>query len=180
MNKTNIRRGFTLIELLVVVLIIGILAAMAVPQYQVAVEKTRLSEAFILISSLEKAIDTWQLANGTRTEDIAFLGDNANGSGQLDIDIEDGLDCSIREGEACGNQHFVYDAGCAHDGSCWLYVYRTLDDNVAYMLNILKDTANSSWRHDECDYDTNVSPIGGKICNWLENTQDFYACKDCL
>ena len=49
--------GFTLIEVLVVVLIIGILAAVALPQYQKAVEKTRLTEAIQNISALERATE---------------------------------------------------------------------------------------------------------------------------
>ncbi len=53
-NGGDTPRGFTLIELLVVVLIIGILAAVAVPQYQKAVEKARWAGLMQMMNSLEK------------------------------------------------------------------------------------------------------------------------------
>ncbi|WP_428897923.1 prepilin-type N-terminal cleavage/methylation domain-containing protein [Parelusimicrobium proximum] len=49
------KKGFTLIELLVVVLIIAILAAVALPQYTNAVEKSRATEALVIVKALRDA-----------------------------------------------------------------------------------------------------------------------------
>lgn len=61
MNK----KAFTLIELLVVVLIIGILAAVALPQYQKAVEKSKAIEGLTILKSVYSAVNAYYLANGT-------------------------------------------------------------------------------------------------------------------
>ncbi len=75
------KKAFTLIELLVVVLIIGILAAVALPQYQKAVEKSRMTEGIMAAETIAKANDMYKMANGNYTRnindlDIEFPGEN--------------------------------------------------------------------------------------------------------
>jgi len=69
----NTKKGFTLIELLVVVLIIGILASIAIPQYFKVVEKARVAEAMSVISSIKSAQERYMARGGTYTGDFTKL-----------------------------------------------------------------------------------------------------------
>ncbi len=72
-RRRKMKKGFTLIELLVVVLIIGILSAVALPQYQKSVEKARASEAAINLRALDDAMQLYVLERGEPTLNLEDL-----------------------------------------------------------------------------------------------------------
>ena len=84
-------KAFTLIELLVVVLIIGILAAVAVPQYQKSVTKARIIQELAVFDAYKKAINVWLLENDWPLETTYFTGNQTGDCASLplaSLDIE--------------------------------------------------------------------------------------------
>ena len=90
-------QGFTLIELLVVVLIIGILSAVALPQYQTAVERSRATEALTQMAAVSDALQRYHSQHETFPADNAF--------NKLDVEIP--IVSSSNEGNTYGGKNFT-------------------------------------------------------------------------
>ena len=114
MNK----KAFTLLELLVVVLIIGILAAIALPQYQMAVGKAKFATLKNITKSLQESAQRYYLANNAYPKVMAGLDINVNvkkeetTSWSLELTTSDDIVCDIwtalNAGQyvACGRKIF--------------------------------------------------------------------------
>ena len=113
MNK----KGFTLIELLVVVLIIGILSAVALPQYQKTVLKSRAAEAWTNLSALRKAVEVYCLENPNSSDYLTDMD-------SLSIKVEDSANFSYTLDHYCSTI-----PGRGVDG-----VYATYKKSPSFML----------------------------------------------
>lgn len=152
----NIRaQGFTLIELLVVVLIIGILAAVALPQYQKAVARSRIGALLPVMKTIVEAEENYFLANGTYTINPA----------NLDIDMPTA--CTKKDNRVdswnCFNNIQLFFADVPR--SIYLHYYESANKRVATIsfnyANYTTPRAPIS-----CEVNNNY-PLGKYICDTL-------------
>ena len=154
MNKRN---GFTLIELLVVVLIIGILSAIALPQYKNAVEKAKATQALQDGAALQKAINIYISENG-------FPSTTQRNEPLLEALV---LDFNLNDCEelSCHGKNFYYDVSCSAT-SCSINIFRdvyTDVENTDYQFEWRMDK-NGKWSF-ECQY---AQDYGKPICTMAE------------
>ena len=132
----TISAGFTLIELLVVVLIIGILAAVAVPQYQLAVDKSKFASNMPLLDATRTAQEAYYLANGQYATEFDQLDMQIPKSFTIKLPESMGGDC-WKNGTSviCTNQCYSYLAPWGTQAAIYFRTYAHSSSNTKLCAN---------------------------------------------
>ncbi len=163
------KKAFTLIELLVVVLIIGILSAIALPKYLIAVERARATEALILLKNLKDARMVYMLTN----PDIANPALD-----ELDVEIP-GTDvaCIATTTAHPFHQTKYFQIGLLNSGNP--HAFRVSDGQLLYTLAYY-NTLNAYFCHVENGADTkyisvckSLGGVASSECNGIDQGTCF-------
>ncbi len=152
-------KGFTLLELLVVVLIIGILAAIALPQYKKVTERAKMSEAVTVVKAIAAAQQRYYLLHGN------YL--LCNNLADLDVDLG-GSDCTYSSSCVCKETtNFKYMSNNTYDTMIAL-AHRT--PTYKYYIAIRQNDPNKII----CSYtgrgDYHPNKIQKELCDKLNET----------
>ena len=112
------KKGFTLIEMLVVVLIIGILAGIALPQYQSAVRKARVVEAKLALRAIGDAAYRWYLQNDNGFDSLEDLDIGVSTESEYwDIYVDDctGEGCAVNADPKKEGDYYIRYYGNGYD-----------------------------------------------------------------
>ena len=172
-NKKN-KKGFTLLEMLVVVLIIGILAGIALPQYQMAVTKSKVASILPIMRRWKDALTEYKLRHGYYCEDGE---DSPNGS-DLGVNWPSDWKYTWDESKSCGDNYICsndYWSQCfaneEHGGEVFcehyvnnsdsfrIYMHQSDDPNYENLRGKMTCEADGTEAHKVC------KALGGKLAN---------------
>ncbi len=131
------KKGFTLIELMVTVIIVGILAAIALPQYRKAVNKARLAEAVMDMANIQRGMDMYWMQFHRE------FGVFTNDAPKLDINIKGKM--SYYGAGMSATANFQYGAGCDVTGNCTIGIIPFNTDLPTLQAVRTKSGVNITW-----------------------------------